>query len=283
MTACAVAITPLRGIGNQERESPGHHIGGEIGAQYAAHHAEQNENRRGRHHGACEGDQEQHTDDDPARCRGYRPRKGRGSLFVDRSPRQAEAHAQCHQGRHDESRGKRRQQRLLGRRLGIRWHAGGQGEWDRSRPSSRMKAASSREGDAADLEQVDEEGRLARRPAESRQAVRPVRTSSITRCQATMNITIGTMSIAFSASTGINDSRGICEPMSRITRDRIQGTVTRWKKRRMLAKKKPKLRRAHRRTTISQEARSSSAPLSRQRFVQRCPVRRPGVARRCPA
>ena len=65
--------------------------------------------------------------------------------------------------------------------------------------------------------------------------------SSTRRCQATRNITVGMTSIAFSASTATGDSRLSVDPAMRIRSETIHGMVTRWKKRRMLAKKKLKL------------------------------------------
>ena len=56
-----------------------------------------------------------------------------------------------------------------------------------------------------------------------------------------MNITVGITSTAFSTSTATRDSWASVEPTMRMTIDRIHGMVTRWKKRRRRAKKKPKL------------------------------------------
>jgi hypothetical protein len=64
--------------------------------------------------------------------------------------------------------------------------------------------------------------------------------SSTSRCQATMNIVVGTTSTAFSTMAAIGDSE-TRPPTMRMTIDMIQGMVTRWKNSRVLAKKKPKL------------------------------------------
>ena len=56
-----------------------------------------------------------------------------------------------------------------------------------------------------------------------------------------MNITVGTISSAFSTSTAIIESWFSKLPITRMASEAIQGIVTRWKKRRMLAKKKLKL------------------------------------------
>ena len=56
-----------------------------------------------------------------------------------------------------------------------------------------------------------------------------------------MNITVGTMSAAFSISTGISESRVISDPRSRIASEAIHGMVTRWKNSPRLASTKLKL------------------------------------------
>ena len=56
-----------------------------------------------------------------------------------------------------------------------------------------------------------------------------------------MNITVGTTSSAFSTSTASIDSWLSALPTRRMASETIHGIVTRWKKRRRLAKKKPKL------------------------------------------
>ena len=60
-----------------------------------------------------------------------------------------------------------------------------------------------------------------------------------------MNITVGTTSTAFSTSTAIGDSTSSSAPTMRMTSDRIQGMVTRWKNRRSVGEEEAEALRQH--------------------------------------
>ena len=159
--------------------------------------------------GAAEIDDEQGADDRSRRCRGCRPTRGAARRHVDSGGGQAEADAQRQQHRDDESDDERRGQRLAPRQLGIDRRRRRRALPGSIEPTVNMKADDQHEGHAGDLEQVGEIGRFARAtsrgPAGDRCGRGP---SSTSRCQATMNITVGITSTAFSTSTAISESIG---------------------------------------------------------------------------
>ena len=153
---------------------------------------------------AGEEDHEQRADDRPGAAAAVGPGMARRERQVDRRGGQPEADPQRQQRRDDEAGAERRRQRLAAGQLGI----------DRRPPSAAgsivptvsVKAAISRKVMPATFRRWTRNA--VSRGDQARPGRRSIRAgpSSTTRIQATMNITVGMTSSAFSASTTGNDS-----------------------------------------------------------------------------